>query len=311
MLYGYGILTATHCVVEKRASYKRMLKRKNLEFYMKKKIITPVLLLLSLFALTACPNNERNNTPNVTPLQTIPPVGSGGAVTNPVPLDSNIKSFECEFEGQREKTHKYWNSNTYIPKTISIITVNSGQKVYLRSQFLGFDLGNFGNIYMQYVPGDRVKSGADTLNIVNQGLSKRMNMTQSGYAGDVVQLMVDDQNMFISISCKGTTAFKGAADSAGKIRLICKGKSSTAIDGEEQINLDKPLNSIIAGESFEISRAISGKLDSKAATITYETSLAPEAPRVTSVASLKSPSTLSLKDKAILGASVDVTCKLQ
>lgn len=284
--------------------------------FMKQILITNMVLLLSLMALTACPNNERNNNPAINPLTLPPPNGAANPSQNPAALDPSIKSFMCEFEGQRDKLRKHWNSIP-MPKTTSLITINSGQRVYLRTKFFGFDRGNFGNIYMEYVPAERTKYGADTLNIVNRGLNKSLDMSQSGFAGEQVTLMVQDEGLFISISCKGTTngtaPFKGAVESTGKTKLVCKGKSKTAAS-VDPIILEKPLNSILAGESFEITPELSAKLDSKATTITYETLLLSSGVNqsVTSSASLKSPSTFSIADKSIVPhAEIEVTCKLQ
>lgn len=279
---------------------------------MKQILITNMVLLLSLLALTACPNNERNNNPAAIPFQNPPTVPVVNPSQNPLPVDSNIKSFMCEFEGQRDKLGKHWNSIP-MPKTTSLITVNGGQRVYLRNSFLGFDLGNFGTIYMQYVPADRAKSGADTLNIVNQGLTKAQNMAQSGFAGEQVKLMAQAERLFVSISCKGTTPFKGAVESTGKTKLVCNAKSKTAASEEDKI-LEKPLNSILAGESFEITPEVSARLDSKATTITYEASLLDSkvSQSVTSSASLKSSSIFSIADKSIVPrAEIEVSCKLQ
>lgn len=282
---------------------------------MKQKLMVHSILFLSLVALTACPGNNRSGNPPVA-TQQAPPVTGQNPITNPTPIDSNIKSFQCEFEGQRIKNHKYLNTNVNIPKTVSLITLygNTKQNVNLRSKFLGIDIGKFGEMYMQYVPGDRTKSGADTINIVNRGLNKGMSMTQSGFAGKEVKLAATSQdgNLYVAISCKGTTSFKGDANNTGKTKLVCKGKSSTAITSVEQINFERPLNSLQAGETFEISQAVSAKLDARATTITYEASLDPGvAPSVSSTGSLGSPSMLTLSDKSIPEAEIEIECRLQ
>lgn len=284
-----------------------------MEFCVKNALFKSIVVLLSLTAFTACPNNDRSN-PQATQLQAPPPVPPQAPVTSPAPLDPMIKSFQCDFEAFRDTTKKYWKFSSRIPKTTSLITLygNTKQNVNLRSKFLGIDIGKFGEIYMQFVPGEKNKSGADTINIVNRGLNKSMSMTQSGFAGQEVKIMAAGNNMDVSISCRGTTQFKGGADNTGKTKLICFGKSSTAVTTEEEIRFERPLNSIIAGEVFEISSAVSAKLDSKAATITFEASLDPGiAPAVISVASLKSPAMLTISDKSIPEANIEVECRLQ
>lgn len=294
---------------------------------MNRKIITPALLLLSLVALTACPNNDRNNNPAANqlrappPVSPVPPVGGGNPPsTNPIQLDPSIKSFQCEFEGQRYKSHKYFSSNVYIPKTTSLITLGGPgeQTVYLRTKFLGLDPGKFGTMYMRYVPAAKDKSRADTIILANEGLDKNMRMTQSGFAGQEVKLEAQDDGMFISISCKGATQFKESPAHTGKTNLVCTGKSSTATSAEEEINTIIPLNSIIAGESFAISQgsgALTAKLDSTASTITYVADIDPGyAPIVVSTASLKSATRFYLvgnsRDQYSSG-KISVTCGIQ
>ena len=280
------------------------------------KIMTNALLLLSLVALTACPDNSQDRNNIVTPQAQTPPQGGniGGNPANGLDqLDTIMKTIQCEFEGQRTNSSKYFNSNVSIPKTIALISLDSriGTIIDLRTKFLGFDIGKFGNISMRYVPAARTRSGTDTIVLADEGLNKNLRMSQSGYAGQVVKLEALDDNMFVTVSCKGTSQFKSGSASSGKTKLVCHGKSSTPIAAEEEIDKTIPLDSVQADEEFEISKEVRAKLDKEATTITFMGSIDPEyAPEITSTASLKSSATFEIKE---LGSStkINVTCKLQ
>lgn len=284
---------------------------------MKQKIITKIFknaaLLASLLVLAACPNNDRKNAPVIAPQQgpVSPPGGS------PIAIDASIKSFQCEFEAQRSNKSKYFNSSVSIPKTIAVMTFNGNyeNRIDLRTKFLGMDFGKFGAIYMKYVPSSKTKTGTDTIILVDEGLNKNLRMSQSGYAGQEVRLEAQDDGMFVSIACKGTTQFKSGPAQTGKTNLICKGKSSTTLSTEREFEEVIPLSSIQAGVPFEIAEALSAKLDSKASTITYIGDVDPGyAPLVLSTASLKSPATFKIsnmgKGQNSIG-EINVTCNLK
>ena len=290
---------------------------------MKRKFITNAVLLISVMGLTACPNNENKTNPAAIQQQAPPPGGnganSGNPATNLIKLDPSIKSFLCEFEGQRYKNHKHGQSYVNIPRTTSIITLAGpgAQTVYLRNSFFGFDMGKFGTIYLRYIPAAQDKSKADTIILVNEGLNKNMIMTQSGYAGQEVKLEAAKEDLSLSVSCKGTTEFKEAPAQTGKTNLVCTGSASTALSSVEEINTTIPLNSIVAGEAFAISQtstALMAQLDSAASRITYIANMDSEkAPIVQSTASLKSPSRVYVKGNSRdeHAGWIKVTCSIQ
>lgn len=279
------------------------------------KIMTNALLLLSLVALTACPDNSQDRNNIVTPQAQTPPgnnIGSNPA-NSPDQFDTIMKTIQCEFEGQRTNSSKYFNSNVSIPKTIALISLDSriGTIIDLRTKFLGFDIGKFGSISMQYVPAARTKSGTDTINLMNKGLNKNMKMSQTGYAGQVVKLEAQGDSMFVTVSCKGASQFKNGSAKTSKTSLACSGHSSTAITAEEEIRKTILLNSIQADEEIELSKAVRIKVDSKAETITYMGNLDVEnSLEVTSVASLKSPTKFMVSEQGS-STEIEVLCKLE
>lgn len=297
------------------------------------KIMTNSLLLLSLVALTACPDNSQNRNNQVTPQAQTPPPGNNigsNPANGPDQLDTIMKSFMCEFEGLRNKDGKYFDSYVSIPKTYSVISLDSRIEsvVNLRSKFLGFDIGKFGEISMRFVPASKANSGTDTIVLINKGLNKNMTMSQSGFAGQMVKLEARGGGMFVTVSCKGISQFRsGLAQTTqaaqetqadkmaqtGKTKLVCSGVSSSAVTNEEKVDVTIPLNSIQAGDDIEISKELSAKLDSAATSITFTGSIDPEyAPEVISTASLKSPAKFctSIEDK-YSKAVIKVTCSLQ
>lgn len=293
---------------------------------MVQKIMTKVMLLTGLLALTACPSNSNDRVNAV-----VPPVQSqnGPGNNNPgnnnpgnIPgnqgqIDQIMKTIQCEFEGQRSKSHRFFSTNVSIPKTISMISLDSRYEnpIDLRTKFLGLDIGKFGKISMQYVPASKTKSGTDTIILIDEGLNKNMRMSQSGFAGQEVRLDAQGDGMFVTVACKGTAQFKSGPAHTGKTNLVCHGKSSTALTQEEQIDVSIPLNSVQAGQEFMISEAVSAKLDSAATTITFMASLDPDySPIVTTTASLKSAATFRLIDTSRennSSAEINVTCKVQ
>lgn len=297
---------------------------------MMQKIMTSSLLFLGLLGLTACPSNSsQDRAPLVAPNQGqgIPggnnpnnPGGynpGGNNPNNPGGQDWIMKGIQCEFEGQRTKNYKYGSINMSIPKTIALISFDSRYEtpIDLRTKFLGVDIGKFGKISLQFVPADKTKSGTDTIILIDEGLNKNTRMSQSGFAGQEVKLVAQDEGLFVTVACKGTSQFKSGISHTGKTKLVCHGKSSTALTSEEQIDITIPLSSIQPGEEFVISEAVSAKLDNAATTITYMGSLDPGyAPIVTSTASLKSSATFKIVDTAKEQnslAQINVTCKIQ
>ena len=298
---------------------------------MTQKLIRNVALLASFAALTACPSKQDPHVNVPIPNQAqIGPGGNNPGGNNPggnnpggnnpggdnigsQPV-SSIRSFQCEFEGSRSKTRKYFSSSINIPKTVSLITLDGlyETKIDLRTKFLGFDIGKFGKISMQFVPAAKTKSGTDTIILIDDGVNKNMRMSQSGFAGQMTRLEAQEDGMNVSVSCKGTSPFKSGTAHTGKTNLVCKGRSSTAVTAEELVNVSIPLNSIKAGEEFVISEAVSAKLDAAATTITYSGSLDPEyGAMVTSTASLKSSATFRLIDTTTSATEINITCGIQ
>lgn len=283
---------------------------------MTQKLFRNALLLASFATLSACPGKQSPhvNTPIPNQAQMGPGANNpGGNNIGGQPV-SAIRSFQCEFEGRRNKSSKYFNSYVNIPKTVSLITLDGDYetKIDLRTKFLGFDIGKFGKISMQYVPAAKTKSGNDTVILIDDGINKNMRMSQSGFAGQMTKLEAQEDGMFVTVSCKGTTAFKSGTGHTGKTNLVCKGRSSTAITAEENVNVIIPLNSIQAGHEFTISEAVSGKLDAASTTITFSGSLDPEyGAMVTSTASLKSPATFRLIDTTTSATEINITCGIQ
>ena len=248
------------------------------------KTLKSVILLTSLLALTACPDNGRAIAPVITP-QAIPPAANP-PTGNPIAIDPSIKSFMCEYEAERN------NRRTFFRSSVTFYG-NREQKIDLRTKFLGMDFGKFGAIYMRYVPAK--KSGTDTIVLVDEGLNKNMRMSQSGFAGQEVKLEAQDYDLSLSIACKGTTQFKSVVDQTAKTNLICKGKSGRALSPVKEFEEVIPLSSIQDGEQFEIAEALGAKLDRKTSTISYIGDVDPgRAPMVLSTASLKSATTFKI-----------------
>ena len=288
---------------------------------MMQKIKTNILLLFGLVALTACPSNSPDRVNAITPNQgpanpgANPP--SGSTPGNQGQVDSIMKTIQCEFEGQRNSSSHFFSTNTSIPKTVALISLDSRieNPIDLRTKFLGLDIGKFGKISMQFVPAARTKSKTDTIILIDEGLNKNMRMSQSGFAGQAVKLEAEGDGMFVSITCKGTSQFKSGITTASKTNLFCHGSSNTPLSQEKQINVTIPLSSIQAGQEFTISETVSAKLDSAATTITFMGSLDPDySPIVTATASLKSAATFRIMDIAKEQnslAEIKITCSIQ
>lgn len=288
--------------------------------------VKALLLLLSLGALTACPGKSQDRTPVAPNQAQMGPGGSnpggtnpggtnpGGNIGGPSQVDSIIKTFQCEFEGRRNKSSKFFSSNISIPKTISLITLDGQYEanIDLRTKFFGLDIGKFGKISMQYVPAAKTKSGTDTVILIDNGVNKNIRMSQSGFAGQRTQLEANEDGMFVTVSCKGTSQFRSSNVNTGKTNLVCKGRSSTVVTPEEQVNVIIPLNSLQAGQEFVISEAVSAKLDAGATTITFSGSLDPEyGAMITSTASLKSSATFRIVDTSASSNEINITCGIQ
>lgn len=289
-----------------------------------KKLVKTAVLLLSLAALSACPgkSQERINAappPPPPPPQALTNPGNNIGGNNPGAgqVDTIFKTIQCEFEGNRVKSRKYFSSSINIPRTVSLILLDGRYEtsIDLRTKFLGLDIGKFGKISMQFVPAVKTKSGTDTIILIDDGINKNLRMSQSGFAGQMTKLEAHDDGMYVTVSCKGTSQFKSAAPSTSKTNLVCRGKSSTAVTAEEQVDISIPLNSIVAGEEFTISEAVSAKLDTDSTAITYSGSLDPDyGPVVTSTASLKSAATFRLIDtskEAQSSLEINITCHIQ
>ena len=291
---------------------------------MRQKHFTNSLLLLGLVVLTACPNNEsRNNAPPVVVQQQNPPGPTNPSnPNNPFPnnpLQSNIKSFQCSLEAYRTKQSKFlglhFNKNTSITPTVYVFpVVDNGieYKTYLRSIFLGIDIGNFGNITMKYVPAVKTKSKTDTIILSDSRLNEKINMSQSGFAGSDVKLEAYGDDMSLVVSCKGIVSqFKSGTTSTKKTNLICRGTSHTATSELEEVDMTIPLSELLNGEEHAISSAVGIQLDKDAANITYTGALDLEDDvKVISTASLKSPASFTLADKKA-SAKIDITCAVE
>ncbi len=285
---------------------------------MSQKVIKSVLLLVGLAGLTACPSNSSDRVNTVAPNQTLNgpgPVSGPNGPGLPGQVDSVIKTIQCEFEGRREKSSSFFSSRISIPKTISLITLDGSYEtpIDLRTKFLGIDIGKFGKISLQYVPASKTKSGTDTIILIDDGVNKNLRMSQSGFAGQLIKLEAQQDGMFVNVSCRGTSQFKAPTVNTGKTNLVCKGKSSTVVTPEEQVNVIIPLNSLQAGQDVVISDAVTAKLDTAATTITFSGSLDPEyGALITSTASLKSSATFRLIEKEKNSANeINITCNIQ
>lgn len=274
-------------------------------------------LLLSLTALTACPNNADKRTAVATPMaQTPPPAGAGQLPTNPISANPNLnmKTVQCEFEAERVENGKFFNSNVNIPKTIAMLYFDSrnDRSFNLRNKFLGLDIGRFGKISLKFVPAANSKNGADTIILVNEGLEvggRKTTTSQSGFAGEEVKLEARAKGMLMTVACKGTSQFKGKSPQTTKTNLVCSGKSNTISYGEEKVEVVLPLNTLTGGQEFTIANSISGKLNANASNITYSTVLDNElGPNLVSTGSLNANSTIKSADGV---AAIDITCQVQ
>jgi hypothetical protein len=294
---------------------------------MKKNIMIKSVLLLSLIALTACPNSKNAAgvtlpDPTTNLGQNLP--GPGNLTPNPAGLsDSLFKSIQCEVQGESTKDGKFlgirFTKTSSIPRTTTLITLDGSRrtKINLRQKFLGIDIGHFGNITMEYVPSKLTNSGSDTLVLVNEGLNKNARMSQSGFGGQPVSLEAQSEGMYLSISCKGTAGFKSGISSTPKTNLACRGTAKTIYGGDETIEKLIPLNSIVANEEFGLtdSGVLVAKIDAAATGITFKANIDQDfAPVVISSASLKSPTTFKTSDglnEVSSLTSVNVTCNIQ
>lgn len=293
--------------------------------FMKQNIMAKTVLLLSVLALTACPSKREEAkviVPNSNQGQDIP---GGNNPQNPTIPDQQfndvLRSFQCEVEGNVQKQRKFlgirFNTSVNIGRTTTLFSLDarSQTQVDLRRKFLGIDIGKFGVISMEYVPANATKSGNDTIVLKNVGLNGNMRMSQSGFGGQPVTMEALGDGMYLRISCKGTSQFKSGTSHTSKTNLACRGKSVTVAGGTEEIEFLRPLNSLLADEEFEISSAVTGKLDRSQSAITFRANIdADYAPAVVSSVSLKSPATFKTSDgKNEEGSltSVAVTCNIQ
>lgn len=285
--------------------------------------MTKTVLLLSLLALTACPSKREEAkviVPNSNLGQDLPGNNPIQNPTNPQ-LNDTLRSFQCEVEGQVQKQRKFlgikFDTSVNIGKTTTLfhLDARAQTQVDLRRKFLGIDIGKFGVISMDYVPANATKSGTDTIVLRNVGLNGNMRMSQSGFGGQLVKLEALGEGMFLTISCRGTSQFKSGTSHTSKTNLACRGKSTTVYGGTEEIEFLRPLNSLLPDEEFEISSAVSGKLDRSQSNITFRANIDQEyAPAIVSTVSLKSPATFKTSDgktEQQSVTSVSVTCNIQ
>lgn len=315
---------------------------------MRQKNFTKSLLLLSLVAFTACPNNDRNNNappiiqqdypnnpnfpnnPNNPNFPNNPNNPNNPDPNNPYGSGQLIyKDFDCVLEAYRNRPRKFlglirYNEFTPIGRTIfkiSFIEGAANPPFYLKTRFPIFDRGGFGEITMDYnAAGGKNKS--DMLIITDRGLNDNIKVVQQGFAGSEVKIEAfsdsDTDDMHLFVACKGSprSQFKNGENSANKTHLTCVGSSYTGTSSKEEINWTQPLNSIQEGEELAISSSVSIKVENSASMITFNGSLDLERnATITSTASLKSEAKFRLKDiskkKHNTSAETDVTCKLE
>lgn len=262
----------------------------------------------------------------------------GGNPLNPgVPggdLGLSYKSFQCDFEAQRTSSGRWLNTNVNIPRTTALVAFDgrTTQRINLRSKFLGIDIGKFGELTMIYRPG---QGGADeSIELRNDGLKigeERVRIVQSGSASQEVRLEALADGLYMRVACRNSansgngsprsrtrtsepapSAALAGSDSApaaagSGTNLVCTGQSRIVGTDLEEIELILPLNTLANGQEFQISQAVSGKLNGSS--ITYNAVLDRDfGPTIISTSSLRSASALKANDRA---ATIDVTCAVQ
>ena len=296
---------------------------------MKQKIFKSLLILMSALAFTACPNNDRSR-PQAAQMQAQPPMNPTNPtnppqapVANPISMDSKTRTFGCEMKGYTGNTNIYGTAALgYADSWERVLPFVLSTKNYEGGKFMRFlkKLTRYwspGGIDLEYSPAARTKEKTtDMMTLSNDGLIPNTMISQSGFAGQEVELVVKQGNdLEIHITCKGTSKFKSEVTTAVKTNLVCKGKSSLPTGGIDVVDITLPLNSIRPNEEFQISNSLYGQFDSKATKITYRGSLEPDsdsAPEFTTTASLLAPATYHLEDtRKSANVDLNVTCRLQ
>ncbi len=219
--------------------------------------------------------------------------------------DFNVKTVKCEFEAMRSR-----GFGSYIPKTSISIPVDGRMKqvVDLRTKFLFFDIGSFGNTQMTFMPAG-IKGNADMITISNQGLNeKAMSLSQSGFAGQQVTLdvMSDDGEMKLSVKCGGQVGSQFKKNAVNKVytKYTCRGTSSLYGSRREPVEMAFPFDTNLFTSELPLAQNLS-------ATVTGDTAGSDSA-RITFIAygvgqNLSMTTSSNLKSVSILKASDDLT----
>ncbi|AGH94615.1 hypothetical protein [Pseudobdellovibrio exovorus] len=246
------------------------------------------------------PNNPQNPTNPMNP--------------NQPGMDMGYVSLQCDFEAQRTSSRRWFNSNVSIPKTTALITMSSTsqQRVDLRRKFLGLDVGKFGNLSMTYKPA-RGQSTDAQIELRSEGMKvsdESVRIVKTGSASRGVQLEALAEGLYMKISCRNSNQAQprqgGSAPINGR-NLVCVGESKIIGTPREEIEFITPLNSIANGQEFQISQAVSAKLNGS--DITYTAVLDRDfGPTLVTTSSLRSAAVLKANDRV---ARIDVTCTVQ
>lgn len=239
-----------------------------------------------------------------------------GNPTNPTNpgMDLGYRSFQCEFEAQRSSSRRWFSSNVNIPKTTTLITLDARnqQRIDLRRKFLGLDIGKFGNLSMTFKPA-RGQNTEDVLELRSEGMKvsdESVRIVKTGSASQGVQLEALAEGLYMKLSCRNSDQAQprqnGSAPLTGR-NLVCVGESKIIGSPREEIEFIAPLNSLGGGREFQISQAVSAKLEGSK--ISYTATLDRDfGPTIVTSSSLRTAAVLKANDRV---ARIDVTCRVQ
>ena len=137
-----------------------------------------------------------------------------------------------------------------------MIDGNSPIEIILNGQF--FNYGNFGKTILKYTPSI-VRGRADSITLVNNGLNGRMRTSQTGFAGQAVNLDIynEDSSLKLSVSCSGEKSiFKKNVAVRAYTRYVCRGRSSLHYASSEDINVAFPYNSSLMNSELNLSEGL-------------------------------------------------------
>jgi len=224
----------------------------------------------------------------------VPPIIGGGTLPNQ--NQTNGRAIQCSYEAARVTGGRFIRGYLAEPLT-SVLLFEGHESAALRITNI-LELSHYGNIRVSY------DKNADRVSIANQGLFKRTDVTQSGFAGQEVRYEVnsDDNDIRLVVSCKDIAQTRVINTDANS--YSCKIRRGGDDAFEKTFDIDDILNGEVqVARGIKLSAITVTGLNS--ALITLSSELA-DGNTVLSSAYLNSTTQLKLKDG---GRAIEINCR--